>query len=248
MTPPAAPTMTEPVRLSKHLAALLPCSRREAELYIAGGWVRVDGQIVEEPQFKVTTQKVELDPGAELEPTLPASMLWHKPVGVDADAVGDPLSGLIQPALRSADDQTGIRLLRRHFAHLASVVVLDPAASGLVMLTQDRHLARKLGGDFSRFEQEYVVEVEGQLRPGGLESMQRGDGIERQAPPAIKISWQSEARLRIAAKAILPGQIQQLCKAAGLGVKSIKRIRIGRLPMAKLAPGEWRYLGADERL
>ena len=78
--------------------------------------------------------------------------------------------------------------------------------------------------------------------------MQRGEGIDSQVPPYIKVSWQSEARLRIAAKAILPGQIQQLCIAAGLTVASIKRIRIGRLPMAKLAPGEWRYLGADERI
>jgi 23S rRNA pseudouridine2604 synthase len=240
--------MTEPVRLSKHLAALLPCSRREAELYIAGGWVRVDGEVVEEPQFKVTTQKVELDLGAAAEPALPASMLWHKPAGVDADGAGDPLSGLIRPATRSADDGTGVRMLRRHFAHLDSVLVLDPEASGLVMLTQDRHLVRKLGSEFGRFEQEYVVEVEGQLPADGLERMRRGEGIESQAPPAIKVSWQSETRLRVAAKAILPGQIRQLCEAAGLNVKSIKRIRIGRLPMARLAPGEWRYLGADERL
>jgi 23S rRNA pseudouridine2604 synthase len=42
--------MTTPVRLAKRLAATLPCSRREAELYIAGGWVTVDGLVVEEPQ------------------------------------------------------------------------------------------------------------------------------------------------------------------------------------------------------
>ena len=35
--------MSEPIRLAKRLAALVPCSRREAELYIAGGWVTVDG-------------------------------------------------------------------------------------------------------------------------------------------------------------------------------------------------------------
>ena len=240
--------MTEPVRLSKYLAAMVPCSRREAELYIAGGWVRVDGAVIEEPQFKVTGEKVELDLGADLDQALPASMLWHKPAGVDAEAAADPLSGLIRPAARSADDPSGVRLLRRHFTHLTPVVVLDPYASGLVMLTQDRHLARKLGGDFSRFEQEYVVEVDGKLPDGGLARMQRGDGILSQAPKSIKVSWQSEARLRIAAKAILPGQIQQLCKAANLSITSIKRIRIGSLPMAKLAPGEWRYLGADERL
>ena len=51
-------------RLSKRLARELPCSRREAELYIAGGWVRVDGRIVEEPQFKVVDERIELAPGA----------------------------------------------------------------------------------------------------------------------------------------------------------------------------------------
>ena len=40
---PAQLAMTEPVRLAKHVAALVPCSRREAEQYIEGGWVRVDG-------------------------------------------------------------------------------------------------------------------------------------------------------------------------------------------------------------
>ena len=39
--------MTEPVRLSKRVADMVPCSRREAEQYIEGGWVRVDGQVVE---------------------------------------------------------------------------------------------------------------------------------------------------------------------------------------------------------
>jgi 23S rRNA pseudouridine2604 synthase len=240
--------MTETVRLSKHLAALLPCSRREAELYIAGGWVRVDGEVVEEPQFKVSTQKVELDLNAQLGDALPVSMLWHKPAGVDAEAASDPTAALIKPATRAADDRSGVRPLRRHFTHLSSVVAIDPQAGGLVMLTQDRQLARKLGADFERFEQEYVVDVTGRVAGAGLERMQRGEGIEHQAPALIKVSWQSEARLRIAAKAILPGQIQQLCQAAGLTIISIKRIRIGSLPMAKLAPGEWRYLKLDERL
>lgn len=45
--------MSEPVRLSKRLIEQLGCSRREAELYIEGGWVTVDGVVVEQPQFKV---------------------------------------------------------------------------------------------------------------------------------------------------------------------------------------------------
>lgn len=56
--------MTDPIRLSKRLAELTACSRREAELYIEGGWVSVDGEVIEEPQFKVLDQRVELLPGA----------------------------------------------------------------------------------------------------------------------------------------------------------------------------------------
>ncbi|EJC0106085.1 S4 domain-containing protein, partial [Pseudomonas aeruginosa] len=52
--------MTDPIRLSKRLAELTACSRREAELYIEGGWVSVDGEVIEEPQFKVLDQRVEL--------------------------------------------------------------------------------------------------------------------------------------------------------------------------------------------
>ena len=56
----------EPVRLSKRVAAMVPCSRSEAERYIEGGWVRVDGQVVEIPQQRVLMQTVSVDPDASL--------------------------------------------------------------------------------------------------------------------------------------------------------------------------------------
>jgi 23S rRNA pseudouridine2604 synthase len=58
--------MTVPVRLAKRLAEMLACSRREAEQYIAGGFVRVDGVVVEEPQHRVQAQKIEISPEASL--------------------------------------------------------------------------------------------------------------------------------------------------------------------------------------
>ncbi len=67
--------MTDPIRLSKRLAELTACSRREAELYIEGGWVSVDGEVIEEPQFKVLDQRVELLPGARAETIEPATLL-----------------------------------------------------------------------------------------------------------------------------------------------------------------------------
>ena len=63
---PLAPGARPDVRLAKRVAELVPCSRREAEQYIEGGWVRVDGKVVEEPQFRVLKQRIELDKNASL--------------------------------------------------------------------------------------------------------------------------------------------------------------------------------------
>ena len=76
--------MSEPVRLSKRVAALLPCSRREAELYIEGGWVTVDGVLVEESGARVAdNQAVVLLPNATLEEMPPVTILLHKPAGIN---------------------------------------------------------------------------------------------------------------------------------------------------------------------
>src|SRR5262245_57311630 len=98
----------EAQRLSKVVAARLSCSRREAEQYITEGWVRVDGQCVEEPQFRVAeAQRVEVDSRARLQPVLPATLLLHKPAGlVTAEA-----QALLGAATRWSGDTTGIRRL-----------------------------------------------------------------------------------------------------------------------------------------
>jgi 23S rRNA pseudouridine2604 synthase len=78
--------VTEPVRLAKRVAELKGCSRREAEQYIEGGWVTVDGQVVEEPQFRVQHQAIAIDGGASLLALAPVTLLLHKAAGVASGA------------------------------------------------------------------------------------------------------------------------------------------------------------------
>jgi 23S rRNA pseudouridine2604 synthase len=233
-----------PVRLAKRLAELIPCSRREAELYIEGGWVTVDGQVVEEPQFKVSQQKVELHPEASLTPVEPVTILLHQPPGLDA---GMDANTLIGADTRAADDPSGIHLLKRHFARLSQTAPLEANASGLLVLTQDWRVMRKLIDEAATIEQEYIVEVAGELAPDGLKRLNHGLSFNGRALPPIKVSWQNETRLRFALKAAQPGQIAHMCKSVGLTVLAMKRIRIGRVSMAKLPPGQWRYLAPHER-
>jgi 23S rRNA pseudouridine2604 synthase len=61
------------------------------------------------------------------------------------------------------------------------------------------------------------------------------------------VSWQSEARLRFAVKGIPAELIPWMCAQVGLELTALKRIRLGRVPMAALPPGQWRYLRPHER-
>src|SRR5574340_1490980 len=246
---PAQPDMTEPVRLAKRVAELRACSRREAEQFITGGWVRVDGVMVEAPQFRITDQRVEIDPQADLTQAEPVTLLLHKPAGYQA-LPGDgapPASQLLGTATLWAEDTSGIRPLKKHFAQLTLCVPLETSAGGLVVFTQDWRVARKLTEDAATLEHEVIVEVAGELPPDELKRMNQGIPYKGRTPSAIKVSWQSENRLRVALKGAQPGQVAHLCETAGLQVRSMKRIRLGRVALGKLPAGQWRYLRKDER-
>lgn len=237
--------MTTPVRLAKRLAEILPCSRREAELYIAGGWVMVDGLAVEEPQFMVSEQKVELHPEANLTAAEPVTILLHQP----ADTGVNPSAALqlIRAKTRVENDPSGIRILKQHFLRLTQHIPLERNASGMAIFTQDWRAARKLSDDAATLEQEYIVEVAGELTPGGLKLLCHGLTYNGRALPPGKVSWQNETRLRFALKGVQPGQLAHMCKSVGLEVLAMKRIRIGRVSMGKLPPGQWGYLLPQER-
>lgn len=234
----------EPQRLSRHVAALVPCSRSKAEQYIAQGWVSVDGKRVEEPQLLVADgQRVEVDPRAQLQPALPATLLLHKPAGTP----GAQAQALIGAASHWTGDTSGIRPLKSHAAGLTALLPLPPPASGLAVFSQDARIVRKLTEDARLIEQELVAEVSGTIAPNGLARLCRGLAFEGKALPPARVSWQSEARLRFAVKGIAPELVPWMCEQVGLQLTALRRIRIGRIPMANLPPGQWRYLPPGER-
>jgi 23S rRNA pseudouridine2604 synthase len=229
----------EGIRLAKRVAETVPCSRADAERYIAGGWVSVDGEVVDEPATRVTpAQRVELLPGATAAEPAPVTILLHKPAGLHGKAALDSLQlDTLFPAWE------GERALKRHLTRLTPAMPLEAMASGLVVFSQDWRIVRKLGQDSERIEQEYVAEVTGAMLDDGLARLNRGGSPKT----PIKASWQSEARLRFAGKGIVPGQIEALCAQVGLQVTSLRRLRIGRVALSSLPPGQWRYLRDIEK-
>ncbi len=236
--------MSASIRLAKRVAELFNCSRGEATLYIEGAGVTVDGVVVEEPGFRVTGQEqIVLLPGADLTPIEPVTILLNKPAGMLVAKVPE----LIVAENKAAEDRSGMRFLKRHLKELTMLDPLDNAASGLMVFTQDWRVKRKLVDDLSRVEQEFVVEVSGQIIEGGLQLLNQSINFNGKPSAPAKVSWQNETRLRFARKELSSRLITLLCERVGLSVVSIKRIRMGRIPMGGLAVGQWRYLMGYER-
>lgn len=234
------------IRLAKRVADQVPCSRREAELYIEGGYVLVDGVTVEEPGARVEPrQTVALAPDASLLEITPVTIIVNKPEGVNAGigTDGKPILACLREEAR-VETMRGERFLKRHLKNLAMEPWLDTQATGLVVLTQEFGVSRRLQ---EGLEQEFIVEVEGKLIDNGLALLNHGLPFNGKPLPPLKASWQNEHRLRFAVKAPKPGQIAHMCRLVGLEVVSMKRIRIGRIAMSSLPLGQWRYLKPGER-
>ncbi|MFZ2309180.1 MAG: RNA pseudouridine synthase [Rhodoferax sp.] len=269
-TKPPAPTQApHPLpdsgdRLAKRVAHMVPCSRSEAEQYIEGGWVRVDGQVVEEPQFRVDQQSVTIDPNASLIDLTSITLLLHKPADW-VDGTEESLAKLNRDARRAGfddarslltvsnhvdKDPAGIRVLQRHFKHLEALVPLETAASGLIVFTQDWRIQRKLDEDAGSMEHEVIVDVQGEVTDAHLHLLNRTLDSDRDLPHAkvsINSSTPERSKLRFAIKGAHRGLIAYLCERAKLDIIDMRRIRLGRVALRDLPVGQWRYLGANER-
>lgn len=235
-------TQTDSERLSKRVAALANCSRREAEQYIVGGWVRVDGQVVEEPQHRVSQERVELDPAATLRPLSPVTLLLHKLPGPNIE---------LSPAQQWAQDHSGLRLLKKHQNDLQSLVPLEEAASGLLVFSQDWRILRRLQEDADFLEHELMVDIAGTVSTSALEALNQPVTERGQMLPRVKFSLNStpagHTRLRCALKGSHPGLLAYLCERQGLRITAMKRVRIGRVFLATLPQGQWRFLLPAEK-
>jgi len=235
--------MSEPTRLSKRLIELKGCSRREAELFIEGGWVTVDGEVIDEPQFKVTHQAVVLDPQAKAVAPEPVTLLFHQ----GADMTPEQALAALTADNLSAEHRFGRRPLKGHFLRLTCAGELQANAGGLQVFTQDYRMLRKLTDDKGKIEHEYLVEITGEMSPHGLNRLHHGATYKGRELPAVKCSWQNETRLRFAMKNPQPGLLAQLCASVGLTIVSMRRLRIGGVSMGKLPVGQWRYLAINEK-
>jgi len=163
---PAAPAQAAsaggPERLNKRMAALGLCSRREADDWIAQGWVKVNGQVAEMGVKVTPADRITVDRQAEQHQEQRVTILLHKPMGYvsgQAEDGHEPAVVLVNPRTHWREDPSKNRFSPPQLRGLAPAGRLDIDSVGLLVLTQDGRVARQLIGEDSGIEKEYLVRV-----------------------------------------------------------------------------------------
>jgi 23S rRNA pseudouridine2604 synthase len=150
------------VRLNKRMAELGLASRREADDWIAKGWVKVDGRVAEMGMQVLPNVRIDIDKQAQGQQANQVTILLNKPLGIvsgQAEDGHEPAIKLIQPHNRWADDNARFFFHGSQLKSLVPAGRLDIDSTGLLVLTQDGRVARQLIGEDSVMEKEYLVRV-----------------------------------------------------------------------------------------
>ena len=246
--------MTEPLRLSKRMSELGLCSRREADVWIEKGWVRVDGKVVSELGSKVLpSQHVTIERQAAAEQSKLVTILINKPMGYVSGQAEDgyqPAVTLIKPENRWAEDRATTQFHPTQLRSLVPAGRLDIDSIGLLVLTQDGRVAKQLIGETTDVEKEYLVRVQydrpGRLPDNQLLKLQHGLTMDGKELLPAKVRWQNDDQLSFILREGKKRQIRRMCDMVGLKVLGLKRVRIGNIKLGDLPVGEWRYLDTDE--
>ena len=261
--PAKAPISSTTSRLNKRMSELGLCSRREADEWIANGWVRVNGKPALMGQPVTQADRIEVDDAARGQQAQRVTILLNKPMGFVSGLPEDghePAMALLQPQNRWRDDRAKTQFSPGQFRGLAPAGRLDIDSIGLIVFTQDGRVARHLIGEESQVEKEYLVRVsyaQGErtiernvaaaFPREQLERLRHGLSLDGQPLKSAKVSWQNDEQLRFVLTEGKKRQIRRMCELVGLKVVGLKRIRIGGISLGNLPIGQWRYLGSNER-
>ncbi len=228
-TPPPSEPAVKGERIAKVIARAGVCSRRDAERLIGEGKVTLDGRRLTSPAVNVTADSVIKVNGKPL-PAAEKTRLWryHKPRGV-LTAARDPEG---RPTIY---DQ-----LPKDLPRVQPVGRLDMNSEGLLLLTNDGELKRRLELPATAWIRRYRVRVHGSIDPAALERLAQGTTIEgiRYGPIEARLERRTGANawLLMALKEGKNREVRRVCENLGLTVNRLIRISYGPFQLGQMKP------------
>lgn len=219
-----------PERIAKMLARAGVCSRRDAERWIAEGRVSVDGRVLTTPAVAVTAANdVRVDGKPLPAPERPRLWRYHKPAGLvttHRDEKGRP---------------TVFDALPKQLPRLISIGRLDLNSEGLLLLTNDGALARRLELPSTGWIRRYKVRVHGEVEPEALAALEKGVVIDGVSYGPIRASLErrqgSNAWIAMTLREGKNREVRRVLENMGLQVTRLIRLSYGPFQLGNLARG-----------
>eukprot|EP01129_Flabellula_baltica_P000406 TRINITY_DN10424_c0_g1_i1.p1 TRINITY_DN10424_c0_g1~~TRINITY_DN10424_c0_g1_i1.p1 ORF type:complete len:238 (-),score=48.88 TRINITY_DN10424_c0_g1_i1:9-722(-) len=234
------------IRLSKLMSEQGICSRREADRYIQQGKVKVDGVTQSELGVRVSPSSlIELVKSAVQEQARKVVILLNKPVGI----VSTQPEGGYSPAsdLITAHNYFGQRpRIMKFQKKLSTAGRLDINSKGLLVLTDDGVIVKKIIGEDADLEKEYIVRVNKVIADKDLNRLRHGLSLDGKKLKRIEVDPLGDTVYRFVLREGRKRQIRRMCELVNLRVNEIKRVRIGNVKLGNLPEGKWRFLRSNE--
>ena len=220
------------MRINKFLSERGLCSRREADSWVAGGRVSVNGVVAVLGTKVQSGDEVRVDGRAVGRPSAHVYLVLHKPVGVECTA--DP---------RVPHNVVGFV---SHRERVFPVGRLDKNSEGLLLLTNDGDIVNDLLRAAHGHEKEYVVTVDRPVTDDFLAAMAGGVHILDRMTAPCRVRRVSKNVFRIVLTQGLNRQIRRMCEVFGYTVRRLIRVRFVNIVLEGIAPGRWRNLTRAE--
>lgn len=229
-TPPSVPPTTSGDRIAKVLSRAGVASRREAERMIAEGRVKVNGKVIESPALNIgPADRVLVDGKTVGAPDPPRLWLYHKP------------AGLVTTARDEKDRPTVFAALPPEMPRVMSVGRLDLNSEGLLLLTNDGGLKRRLELPSTGWLRRYRVRINGTASEASLDRLRAGIEVQglRYQPMTVTFDRQQRANawLTVSLREGKNREIRRAMEAIGVTVNRLIRVSYGPFQLGHLAEG-----------
>lgn len=221
-------------RLNKYIAACGICSRRKADELIISGRITVNDNPVTELGYKVKESDiVKLDNKVIHLNEDKKYIMLNKPIGY-VTTVNEQFS---RPCVVDLIKEKG-----RFFP----IGRLDMYSQGLLILTNDGDFANKVIHPRNHIRKQYEVVLDREIFDSDIVKLINGVDIGGYVTKKAEVIKKSQKKLEIAIYEGKNRQIRKMCEAIGFKVISLKRVKIGKLELGELKPGDYVLLKNED--
>ncbi|MCC5919049.1 MAG: rRNA pseudouridine synthase [Cyclobacteriaceae bacterium] len=230
-------TKDTPIRLNRYISMSGLCSRRDADLMITEGEVKVNGKITTELGLKVTRRDRVSVKGKPLSPERKVYILMNKPkdyITTKSDTHG---RRTVMDLLKNACEENVFPVGR-----------LDRATTGLLIFTNDGALADKLMHPSHKVEKLYEVRLDKPILQEDLEKIDAGVVLEDGAAPVEEVAVVTPDRMSLGIKIVIGRNriVRRIFESLGYRIEKLDRVMYAGLTKKEVPRGKWRFLSEKE--